>query len=127
MFDFDKPLLQTILSQILLSAERIQFRINSISSSEQFYESEEGLILLDSICMQLIAIGESIKKVDALTDKKLLPHYPDIPWKRVMGIRDIISHHYFNVDAEVVLYTCTHHILPLKKSIEQMLTDLDLM
>lgn len=57
---------------------------------------------LDAACMVLIAIGESIKNLDKVTNGKMLPTYPDIPWKRVMGMRDVIAHHYFDVDADVV-------------------------
>lgn len=57
---------------------------------------------LDSICMLLIAIGESLKNLDKITDQSLLPLYPQIDWKRAKGMRDVISHHYFQVDAEII-------------------------
>ena len=50
---------------------------------------------LDAICMQLIAIGESVKNLDKVTAGVLLANYPEFEWKRVMGLRDILSHHYF--------------------------------
>ena len=37
------------------------------------------------------AIGEGVKGVDKLTDKKLLSFYPGMDWKGVMGMRDIID------------------------------------
>ena len=46
---------------------------------------------LESTCMLLIAIGESIKGVDKLTNKELLTQFPKIDWKGAMGIRDIIA------------------------------------
>ncbi len=57
---------------------------------------------LESTCMLLIAIGEGLKGVDKLTDKQLLVQYPEIDWKGGMGIRDIIAHHYFDLDGEIV-------------------------
>lgn len=60
---------------------------------------------LDAICMQLIAIGEALKNLDKITNDSLLPNYPQIDWKKVKGMRDIISHHYFDIDAEAI-YTC---------------------
>jgi len=68
---------------------------------------------LDDVCMQLVAIGEGLKNVDSMTDKKLLVQYPQIEWKKVKGMRDIISHHYFDVDAEAIFDVCTNHIPPL--------------
>ena len=73
---------------------------------------------LDAACMVLIAIGESIKNLDKLTNGKMLPTYPDIPWKRVMGMRDVIAHHYFDVDADVVYSVISKELSPLKSAIE---------
>ena len=56
---------------------------------------------LDSIAMR--SIGEGFKNIDKLSNNQLLIKYPNIPWKNVKGIRDILSHHYFDLDAEVIL------------------------
>ena len=53
----------------------------------------------------MIALGESIKNPDKATEGKRLAQYPSIEWKRVMGMRDVIGHHHFDLDAEIV-YTC---------------------
>ena len=71
---------------------------------------------LESTCMLLIAIGEGVKGVDKLTDKKLLSFYPGMHWKGVMGMRDIIAHHYFDLDAEIV-YDVIKHDLPKLKDV----------
>jgi uncharacterized protein with HEPN domain len=51
--------------------------------------------------MQLIAIRESLKNIDKITNKTLLEKYPQVDWKSVQGIRDIISHHYFVCDTKL--------------------------
>ena len=82
------------------------------------------MTLLDSVCMKLIAIGESTKNLDKITDKNLLSCYPEIPWKRVMGVRDIIVHHYFDVDAEEIFHICKRDIPLLHQTIKQIIHDL---
>ena len=57
---------------------------------------------LDAACMVIIALGEAVKTLDKLTDKMLLPTYPSVEWKMVMVARDIMAHHYFDVDADEV-------------------------
>jgi uncharacterized protein with HEPN domain len=47
-------------------------------------------------------LGESIKTLDKLTNRELLPTYPSINWREVMGARDIMAHHYFEVDPEEI-------------------------
>ena len=79
---------------------------------------------LDAICMQLVAIGESVKNLDKATTGSLLPDYPEIEWKRVMGLRDILSHHYFDIDAEIVYGVCAEHIPKLAESVRRMLDEL---
>lgn len=76
--------------------------------------------------MKLTAIGESIKNLDKLTNKELLVQYPEIPWKHVMGIRDIIVHHYFDVDADEIYRICQEDLPELQQVIKQMLNDLRL-
>lgn len=51
-------------------------------------------------------MGERFKNIDKLSNNELLKNYPNIPWKNVKGIRDILSHHYFDLDAEVIFAIC---------------------
>lgn len=121
---YDLALVQEILGQIRWSTQTIQKRFEPINSAQDFLISDEGLEKLDAICMQLIALGESVKNLERVTGGTLLPQYPDIEWKKVMGMRDIVSHHYFDVDAEVVHSVCTRQIPELGNLVEQMIQDL---
>jgi len=75
---YDKALAVEILSQILTSAQTILKRFEPIKSPDDFTASGSNLEKLDAICMQLIAIGESLKNLDKVTDNSLLPQYPHI-------------------------------------------------
>jgi uncharacterized protein with HEPN domain len=44
---------------------------------------------IDSICMMLIAICESFKRVDKLAGSEFLSGYPGVDWKGAEGMRDI--------------------------------------
>lgn len=119
----EKALLIETLTQIHGATERIIKRFEPIQSPDDFLENEAGHEKLDAICMQLIAIGESLKNVDKITDKKLLLDYPAVDWKSVKGMRDIISHHYFDLNAEAVYDVCKNDIQTLKETIKQMIHD----
>ncbi|OYZ34223.1 MAG: hypothetical protein B7X89_09085 [Sulfuricurvum sp. 17-40-25] len=103
-------ILRSTLEDIATSLKLIQQRFQSIKSADDFLKDERGLEKLDSISMRLIAIGEGFKNVDKLTDFQLLDKYPQIPWKQVKGIRDILSHHYFDLDAETIYEICANEI-----------------
>lgn len=79
---------------------------------------------LDAACMLLIAIGESLKGFDKVTEKKVLITHPQIPWNNVMGVRDIIAHHYFNVDAEEIFGIVHSELSPLLEAIRYLIQEL---
>ena len=111
------PIVLHTLDQIELAIGRLQERTKNIRSVDDFLSTPGGMEKLDAACMVLIAIGESIKNLDKVSEGKLLPTYPSIPWKKVMGIRDIMAHHYFEVDADVVFGVISKELDPLKKAI----------
>jgi uncharacterized protein with HEPN domain len=74
--------------------------------------------------MLFIAIGEALKNLDKITEGGLLSQYPKIDWKGAMGFRDIIAHHYFDIDAEQVFWICSHEVGPLSAAIKSMAEDL---
>ena len=121
---YDKELVIGILKNIIWSIDQISKRVHGIRSSEDFIKDDLGLEKLDSICMQLINIGEALKQIDKLTDSKLLADYPEIDWKKAKGMRDIITHHYFDIDAEAVFTVCSEHIPTMKEVIIRIANDL---
>jgi uncharacterized protein with HEPN domain len=76
--------------------------------------------------MQLIAIGESLKNIDKITNKELLVKYPQVDWKGAKGIRDIISHHYFDIDAQEIYFVCDNKLENLIITIEQIINEIKL-
>lgn len=121
---YDKSLTLEILEQIFQATQRILKRVEPIKSPDDFTESESGIEKLDAICMQLIAIGESLKNLDKITDNSLLPKYPQIDWKKVKGMRDVISHHYFDLDAEAIFDVCENHIGLLAETLQKLIGDI---
>ena len=99
---YDKKLTLDVLKQLHKASETILERFRPIKSVLDYTESPEGMEKLDAVCMLLIAIGESLKQLDKITNCVLLSEYPEIEWKKVKGLRDIISHQYFDVNAEAI-------------------------
>ena len=113
-----------ILELIQASLQEVEKRCEKITEPDDFLTSETGVILMDSICMKLSAVGESIKNLDKITNHELLPKYSEIPWKNVMGVRDFIVHHYFEVDADVIFSICKNDVPILMSVITRMIEDL---
>ncbi|OHC00519.1 MAG: antitoxin [Planctomycetes bacterium RIFCSPHIGHO2_12_39_6] len=121
---FDNDLVLSILQQINEALEKIRNRSEQIHSADDFTDSPSGMEKLDSICMLFIAIGEALKNIDKITGGNLLSQYPETDWKGAIGFRDIIAHHYFDIDAEEVFWICTHELAPLSAVIKKIMTDL---
>jgi uncharacterized protein with HEPN domain len=50
--------------------------------------------------------------------------YPGVEWKKAMGMRDFIAHHYFDIDHEIVYGVCTDHVPEMKAAVRRILNDL---
>ena len=120
----DKELAKEILQQIYHATELILKRFGSIETINDFTNTPEGMEKLDAICMQLIVIGEGLKNFDKVTDNSILCQYPQIEWKKVKGLRDIITHHYIDINAEAICEICKNKIPSLKKILEAILKDI---
>jgi len=117
-------IIESLLKKIFQTVERILANSETITSPSFYLLTPSGMERLESTCMLLIAIGEGVKGVDKLTDKKLLSFYPEMDWKGVMGMRDIIAHHYFDLDAEIVYDVIKHDLPKLKDVLQQIVDDL---
>lgn len=123
MFDRDEIL--HLLGLIESTLSTIEERCKEIAIVDDFLLSNQGMILMDSVCMKVIALGESVKNLDKHTEKSLLINYPEIPWKRVMGTRDIIVHHYFDIDADELLRIVKIDVPVLHATINRIIKDLN--
>lgn len=122
---FDKDEILHLLGLIESTLSTIEERCKEIAIVDDFLLSNQGMILMDSVCMKVIALGESVKNLDKHTEKSLLINYPEIPWKRVMGTRDIIVHHYFDIDADELLRIVKIDVPVLHATINRIIKDLN--
>ena len=122
---FKREMALGCLKDIQKALALIEERSAIVTHVNDFLCSPEGMLRLDALCMNLIALGESVKNLDKMTNGELLALYPEVYWKGIMRIRDKIAHHYFDIDAEIVLATLKKDISPLSRTINRIIQDLE--
>mgnify|MGYP002640265242 CR=1 FL=1 len=121
---YNKVFVLEKLENILKSLQHIPRRFASIEEPADFRKDNDGIDSLDGICMSLIAVGEAFKRIDDKTNGELLKNYPEIEWRGVIGVRNVIAHGYFDVDVEQVFDICEHDIPELISVVEKIIVDL---
>jgi uncharacterized protein with HEPN domain len=122
---YDKELALDSLYNIESALGMIAERADVATTPDDFLLSPDGMLRLDAICMNLIALGEAVKGLDKITKGELLPRYPEIYWSGVMKMRDKIAHHYFEMDAEVVFKTLKEDIPMMLPVVQRMINEVN--
>jgi len=69
-----------------------------------------------AIVRQLEIIGEAAKNIPEIFREQ----YPEIPWKKIAGLRDVITHAYFNIDIDITWDIIKKDLPALKKHITKI-------
>ena len=107
------------LALMLESIKLIEMRFQKAESADEIVQSSEGITLLDAIAMRLQVIGESVRKIQKM-DSSFLDSYSDVEWNKIARFRDLVSHHYDQVDHEIVFDICKVHIPTLKLTLQRV-------
>ncbi len=82
---------------------------------EVFYSTT---MIQDAVIRNLEIIGEAVKNISPA----IRIEYPDVPWKKIAGLRDVLIHHYLGVDLETVWLVVEKRLPSLLERIEFMLS-----
>lgn len=102
-----------ILQQIKGSIENLMEWNQGITDMNQLLMSPSGMQDLTGNCMTIMAIGEGFRKIDKITDGRLLALCPEIPWHQVFGLRNRIAHGYFDIDIDIISEVINEDLQPL--------------
>ena len=119
-----KDIMLDMLDYIRHQAEFIIETTEDVKELNDFLCSQSGMVLYNSTCMCLQTIGETVRKIDELTDRKFLDKcYPEVPWRSIIGMRNIISHEYAATDPEKVFNTIKLDIPALLQKVDMIIED----
>lgn len=111
---FSNHRIYSIFRQIRAAIMQLREWNADIGSPDDYYASPDGMKILAASCMLIEAIGEGIKKIDDITESKLLAvERPEIPWADVIGMRNHIAHRYFDIDGDIVFDVVKNNLVDL--------------
>jgi uncharacterized protein with HEPN domain len=73
-------------------------RIEEYIGDMEFEQFKKNNMVVDAVIRNFEIIGEASKNLPENIKRK----YPLLPWKKMYGLRNIMSHEYFGIDYEMI-------------------------
>ena len=104
------------LEDILESCQRIV----SYTAGMSYDSFVKNNMVYDAVLRNIEIIGEAVKQVP----KNIRDQYSEVDWRRIAGMRDIVAHHYFSINDEIVWDIVENKIPELTEIIESILKEI---
>ena len=104
-----KAYLNHILDSIIL--------IEEYTASHSFEDFKKDRKTIDAVIRNFEIIGEASSELPKYLRKK----YSEVPWRSIIGLRNVLIHEYFGVDIEAVWENIKQNLPELKKQIKFIL------
>ena len=101
------------LQDIARAIEAIERFVTNVDF-ESFARNEEKAT---AVIKKIEMIGEAVKQIP----EEVRSQYPEIPWKAIAGMRDLLVHVYWNTDLNLVWQVIQEDLPPLQQAIAQIL------
>ena len=84
-------------------------------------KSPYGMQRLAGNYMLIQVIGEGVRKIEGYTNGALWQYRPEIPWKKVIAMRNRISHGYHDLDTDYMDDIIKNDLAPLLEAVEYLI------
>ena len=101
------------LGDIVEAAERISVYTAGLDKSALLADGKT----YDAVLFNLLKIGEAAKQIP----DDFRARYPDVEWRKIAGLRDVIAHGYFALDDDIVWDVVSSKVAPLGARVRAIL------
>ena len=103
-----------IILSMLETIEKIMRYTAGYHSAEELYQNDRDF---DASMMNFIVIGEAVEKLtDELKEKN-----GQIDWQKIYTLRNILAHHYFGINVDIVWQIICNDLPKLKDDLNKLL------
>lgn len=103
------------LQDVVTAIDRIASYIKGVDRGE----FEKDQMRLDAVIRNLQIIGEAIRKIPESIQKR----YPSIPWREIAGLRNRVTHVYFDVDIDIIWDVVQSELPVLKTQVQRIIVE----
>ena len=100
-------------------AEAIERATSYVAPLPDIDAFRQNPLIQDGVVRNIEIIGEAANHINRVAPEFITQH-PELPWRTMRGMRNIIIHAYFNVDLTTVWRTVHEDLPRLKQQIDQL-------
>ncbi len=116
----NKMTILELLEFILEGISLIKRRCKGMKTADNFLFNEEALDKFEASIMRLQTVGEALKNIEKRDEKFLLQVANKEYWSEIIRMRDLISHHYADIQADIIFAICKEELEELEQNIQKL-------
>ena len=103
----------------LVDIENALVKIERYTATLSFEKFASDQLVIDAVVRNFEVIGEAVRNIPSTVT---LAH-PDIPWEKMIGMRNKVIHEYFGVDEEILWKTIKEDLPVFRSQIAEILKE----
>jgi len=105
------------LTDIGDAVDGVRRAVQALEQAETEKADDAAQLAFDALLYRLVVIGEAVKTLPA----ELLALQPQVPWREIAKLRDLLAHHYYRVDAQVIRRTVEAPMEQLRDAVAKLI------
>ena len=108
------------LGHIVEAIARATSYVQPLQGIEAFRQNP---LVQDGVVRNIEIIGEATTQINRMAPDFIAQH-PELPWRKMRNMRNVVIHTYFNVDLKILWQTVTEDLPKLKQQVDHLLTEI---
>lgn len=105
------------LADISNAVDGVRRAVEALEHADAEKAEDAAQVAFDALLYRLVVIGEAVKALPA----ELLALQPQVPWREIAKLRDLLAHHYYRVDAQVIRRTVEAPMEQLRSAVVKLI------